>query len=232
MNEIQIANVALLRLGQGKVLTSGDGTLADNTDTSAAAQYSRTLYPVARDFVIRAFPWPRLKRLVDLTPLFVPGDDTHWGAQWGYAYPFPESCAFFRGMWTALGERETAPPPHELYDYEGDGASIDPQTLVLTNVPPDSVTGTALAAMTAQIDDAERFDTLLASLISWRLSLEQALAVAKGANDPVVVRLTTFYTVEMGTAKATALAEIRRGPQPDGSFLRARGGSQALRNPR
>lgn len=61
VSAIDISNLALDRLGQPTITTFFDGTKASNL--------CGRMYPLSRDFVLREFPWRRLKAWADIAAL-------------------------------------------------------------------------------------------------------------------------------------------------------------------
>lgn len=79
MNQVEICNMALLRLGH-------DRTIADLEEQSAEAGYLKTFWDTARKSVLRAHDWNFAIRTVELAALIEESDE------WDYVYTLPSKC--------------------------------------------------------------------------------------------------------------------------------------------
>lgn len=79
MNQVEICNMALLRLGHDRVI-------ADLEEQSAEAGYLRAFWDTVRKSVLRAHTWNFAIRTVELAALAEESDE------WDYIYTLPVKC--------------------------------------------------------------------------------------------------------------------------------------------
>jgi len=81
-SEVDICNLALSHLGD----EAGVASIAP-PDGSAQAAHCGRFYPMARDAVLEAHPWPFAVKRVPLAEVDNPAPE-----DWGYAYALPSTC--------------------------------------------------------------------------------------------------------------------------------------------
>lgn len=161
-SQIELYNLALLRVGQGK-------TLESLTEDSQAADVLNLVYPLAVDIVLAEGPWPFAQRRAALVPLG-PGP-----AGWARQYALPADCLVPGELWA--GTRPTRPDeaiPYEvvaLQDEDGEplGSAL--------NADRDGAT----LLYTARVRNPELYPPLFADALAWKLA---SMAAAPLTGDP------------------------------------------------
>lgn len=194
-SEVQICNLALSHLGSY--------TINALTEASQEARKCKLYYPIARDFVLRDFPWnfaehrAYLALLSDVTPV---GYD--------YAYQYPTNCLKAREVYNEVTGGE---PIDFVVNATSDGTS----KMILTNEAD------AILIYTMRITDPNVFDIAFINALSFKLASDLAQPITKKITlQQAMVRA---YAVYMGMAHRANASESKDTSEVDNPFIAARG---------
>jgi hypothetical protein len=208
-NEVTIVNMAMARLGQRRLFTSSDGTVANIVETTwPLTPIVQDQYEVSRDTVLRAFPWDFAKTYLLLT-LDSDGDGEDWEDEWGNSYTYPDDCLAVRRFITGAGPTDPQPPAFEIGLNNG-------TKVIFTDVDEAD----AKIVYTAQITDATEYPEDFTNCLAWRLAADLAMAATSDGNK----RREAFqeYMVAISKATRTDANEFAAHEEEDGEFLRER----------
>lgn len=194
-----IANLALLHMG----VTKRIGNL--ETERSVEADALRTAYIDDRNYTLRDFPWPWATAYVALG--LVSDPVTPYNGDWRYAYRYPANCLFLRRLVGPAGRNETRRIEYRIGRDSGG-------RLVLSNCTPLTVEYTAV------VEDAQEFDAIYVSMLSWKLAASCGVALSRIAQ--IETRAMQMYEIEKTKAQSRALNEGQEPPEPDAEWIRSR----------
>lgn len=225
--------MALMRLGIGSPLVSGDGatgTIAATTSTSLDADLCKSWYPIKRDELAESYPWPFLLKYADLV-LSASGTGQVWGSEWEYAYTYPSDCArLWRFARTssdslsfgtlALSQWLMQVVSHEDPNYQYAIRSVGGVKLIMSHLEA------ARARMIYAISGAavSQFSNEYASALAWSIAMEIAPALTQGDMQKADYARQMFHNITLPMAISTAQNEQDLLRQQDGDFVRARWG--------
>jgi len=199
-SETQIANLALSHLGVGKTISNIE------TDRGDEALACRTFYDVARDEMLRGFPWPFATRIVDLALVEEDPND-----EWAYSYRYPTNCMKLRRVLSGIRNdtRQTRVPYKEGADDDG--------LLIFTDKED------AQLEYTVREENPERFPVDFTLALSFLLA--GYIAPRLTAGDPLK---KGDFAMRMSSAKAamaaaTAVNEQQDEEPPETESIAARG---------
>lgn len=208
--EVDIYNLALDALGNTT-------QLANTTDNTPAARACRRHYELARDAVLKDFPWPFAVRAVALA---VVGGATFPGYE--YVYRYPSDCLQARQVTDADGRRlrwyACAPgqqfvqwlPPKIPYQVSSDATG----KLILTDLKD------AYLIYTARVESTAVYDALFVDALSRRLAYALTVPLAVDAKKAQAVWAT--YRAALTSAHAAHLNELQPDPRPESPSISAR----------
>jgi hypothetical protein len=195
MSDVQICNLALSHLG-----TPGISSLQEQSKT---ARQCLIHYELARDYVLRDFPWnfaekrQALALLSNITPI-------------GYdlAYAYPTDCL------KALRIYNTVEGADEI-DFRITSADDGKSKMILTNEED------ARLIYTMQITDTNLFDSLFVKALSHYLAAELAQPLTKKTS--LQSAMIQLYTGIISAATASNASEGRDMSESDNPFIASRG---------
>ncbi len=155
ISPIDIANLALDKLGQPSIVTF--------QDESKAARLTNRMYPLAKDYVFRMFPWRRLRtRALIAASTEVPA--------WGYQFEFPLPVDLLRLLDVASGQLTSFTNGSSTMQsgWELEGNSI------LTNVQ-----GPLQIRYIKDSDDPAQWDRLMVHTIAAYMAKDMAEALTQ-----------------------------------------------------
>lgn len=165
-NELAIVNQAILNLGDGRLLSSTDGTAANivqgNTPQGLAAS---SFFEQARQETLRGYPWT-CARKYDQLALLSTGDGEVWEQEWDFAYIYPPDALQILRFLTVRGANDPFPPRYEV-------SSLDGEKVIFTDV----LEADAQVLYIRDVEDVTRFPPVLDMAISWRLSAHLAMPI-------------------------------------------------------
>lgn len=225
----QVANLAIGHCGISKpiqVLVS---------DRSLEAQMCRTFIDLARQKVLRAFPWFFAIRQVN--PSKVADQPT---PEWLYAYQYPsDALKLIRFMsWRLSNDTRQSRIPYTIAQPVPNTLStLTPQPAPYSQLPgtsmwiytnwPGALGSAGLPTIIEYIFDNQNVAQWTPDFIE-ALSLALAMMIAPTitSGDPYGMRekLTQAYTQSLAAAMATNLNEEQRPQEPQSEFIRAREG--------
>ena len=167
---VDIVNQSLIRIGQNPI--------ASLTDTTDRAVKANTIYEQVRDEIFASHPWNSLQKRVQLAEL-ADTPNHYYDHQFALPSDFIRLVSVFENYQTAI-------------EHYNDGEGTTYRVILSNHTPLDIV-------YVARIKDPNRWDTLLQSAISFRLSAE--LAQALHGSDSMVQSMWTFYNQAMREAQ-------------------------------
>ncbi|HET6495240.1 MAG TPA: hypothetical protein VFH61_07760 [Thermoleophilia bacterium] len=210
-NELALANQALLNLGEGRPLTSSDGTIAnivETTDPRTTALIA--FYTQGRKMTMRAWPWPfAVKSALLATP--TAGTGLIWVDQWDFAYAIPADCLQALRFYTQYGPEDSYPPRFVI----GVNAGAE---VIFTDVIATEANLEYIEDISVTTRFSEHFDAALA----WRLAYDISMPLS------VDRELREFALKQWLTALSVAqrVEGNQATPNPtflsDGSFTQSR----------
>lgn len=206
--EVDIANVALLRIGQLAPLAS----LEEDTPQ---AQAVKAIFGHARDAVLEAFAWPFATFRAQLAVIASADDDPddeNLRTGWGFTYALPANCIAPRYIYPGTnnpGEGQEIP-----YRIEGD---VQRGKVLVTNEPEAELIFTKL------VDTPARWSPMFRDALAMRLASDLAMSVMK--KPELGLGLYRVYQSLISQAAAAQANQLRQElPPPDASYIRDRGG--------
>jgi hypothetical protein len=226
--QLQIVNLALIRLGQK--------TIASMTEASVAARTASQLWDMDRQETLRGYPWNfsmRFVRHLAKSPFFsdpteVPTPAKPRVPDYQFAYQIPTDC---------LSARKVYDPSMKFLQLDLlDSMFFDtyPAAIVqgLLNESDTSrfvvreehtlFTDVACAGLfyTYDVTDTAKFDNRFVSTLAYRLAMDLAAAITGSASK--VQALTTLYMQSLAAARVADAQEGKTRAQAGQSFLRSR----------
>lgn len=205
--EVDIANLALLRIGQ---LT----TIADLAEDTPQAQAVKAVFTLTRDAVLEAFAWPFATfraTLAVIASAEVDADDVNLRTGWGFTYALPEKCIaprYIHSGTNSPGEGQEVP-----FTIEGD---VQRGKVLLCNEPEAELVYTKL------IDNPGRWSAMFCDAFALRLAADLAMSVAK--KPQLGLGLHQLFDRWIARAAAAQFNQAKQDlPPPDASFIRDRG---------
>lgn len=196
---VGICNLALLRIGVRKFITS----LTSNGTESEA---SSILFEHARDLTLEKFDWPFARKRAFMALL--EGEER---AGWAYSYATPVDCITPRFLESGI----TTPAEKDKIPFEVESAMASSQTIIATNQFE------AKLVYTARIEDPKLFTPGFADSLAWHLGAELALAIPNKAGLETLCRQR--FTMALDAAKVAAVKGRQKGERPESEFITERG---------
>lgn len=205
--EVDIANVALLRIGQLQ-------TIADLDEDTPQAMAVKAIFNHTRDAVLEAFAWPFATfraQLAVIASVEDDPDDVNLRTGWAFTYALPNECIAPRYLYPGTnnpGEGQEIP-----FVIEGD---LTRGRVLLTDLDEAELVYTRL------VTTPQRWSPMFRDALAMRLAAELAMSTAKKQQ----LGLGLFSIYERWIAKAAA-AVFNQGkqemPPPEPSYIRDRG---------
>jgi len=217
LTEIQIANMALARLGNTNALT---GTTVSSIPTlgedgfAIEGQQVVAFYSHCRERTLRDYPWVFASKLAELD-LRVTDDGTlPWSGRWTYEYAYPSDALLIRAV-RSPGEARDNPKPNP---FEVTASTSD--RVIRTDVPDGAIGEYTLNITTVGIySDDPKF----VSALAWLLAFEMAPGL--GVDAARQAQVFQAYITELHSAQRSDANEDQPNEEQDGSFVTAhRGG--------
>lgn len=205
--EVDIANVALLRIGQLV-------TIADLAEDTPHAEAVRAIFTHTRDAVLEAFAWPFATFRATLNVIASAEDDPddeNLRTGWAFTYQVPNLCIAPRYIYPGTntpGEGEEVP-----FDVEGD----EQRGKVLLSDEPE-----AELVYTKLVDTPARWSPMFRDALATRLAADLALSVAK--KPQLGFALHQLFERAIARAAAAQGNQGKKAPAADAQYIRDRGG--------
>jgi len=201
LTEIQIANMALARLGNTNALT---GTTVSSIPTlgedgfAIEGQQVVAFYSHCRERTLRDYPWVFASKLAELD-LRVTDDGTlPWSGRWTYEYAYPSDALLIRAV-RSPGEARDNPKPNP---FEVTASTSD--RVIRTDVPDGAIGEYTLNITTVGIySDDPKF----VSALAWLLAFEMAPGLGVRTRGPTVWNQNI---AAKGKTQADAIGSARR----------------------
>jgi len=194
MNIIDICNIALSTIGQS--------TITDLNERSVEAKQCNIHYAVARDEVLREFPWCFATGSVNLALT------TNKITGWSYAYQYPSNALALRRVFDindALNTTKTL-----IYDTVSDGVN----KYIVCQIP------SACAEITYSISDPNLFDSQFISALALKLAVKLILPLT--SNDSRKNALYQEYVAVLRSAQLSSASENNFTPQLSQTYIDVR----------
>lgn len=179
-SQVQICNLALMRVGVSLTISSLDEGSAESRVLSAA--YTPTLERVLTDK-----PWPFATRFANLEDVGSPPTG------WAYRYRYPNDCIGLRRLMLSVDDLRTDYPYQIVEDAEANALAI------CTNLE------VPIAEYTARITQTSLFTPQFVNALAWALAAE--IAIPLSANIKLGVSAGEQYSMALDDAFAGAMNE-------------------------
>lgn len=196
----QIANMTLVRIGISKLITNVD------SDSTTEARLIRTVFDDERDDVLRDFPWPFARKLVDLG-LVGGTQSVAVSNKWQYSYRYPADCLYARQLITVMGRNNPTPPPFEV-------GSDDQGQLIFTDEAD------AELEYTRRVTEPDQFDAIFRSALSWKIGMSIASPLSRVKE--VIQLAFSGFRFDLARAQSRALNESQQDDAAESEFIRSR----------
>lgn len=197
ISEVTICNIALFRIGHGQKIDS-------LSESSAAAEYCRVLYPVCRDRLLEAFPWNFARKRIVLADIGTPPTN------WDFQYQYPPDCLKVREI-IVSGTR--CPTSANRISYEICQNTVNEGLSICTDAEDAEI------IYTAQVTNTRLFTQGFADALSWSLAGE---LVSPLSRDPKYITIiNNSFTLALRNAQALDMSENRED-YPTSEFIDAR----------
>lgn len=184
----EIANMALIRIGETKLLTD-----VDSQTTNAAAIAVNALWNTEREALLRDFNWTFARKYAPLTletgTLAVPATP-----DFIFNYTYPADAVFVRRLVTCKGRQDCSPPPFQI------GRSISGGSRVVQTNLED-----AMAEYTVDITNTSEFDENFVQALTLKLAMR--LAPGRSRIEGIVEACKKDFDELMTKAASRSLAE-------------------------
>lgn len=199
-SEVDIANLALARLGDNATVAS-----LDPPEGSVQAEHCARFYPLARDALLEMHAWKFATRRVLLAKLAVPS----WN--WSFAYAEPADVLKLLGVFPAKAANDDETQPYEA-ESATTGASI-----ILTNQEDASL------RFIARVTDTTRFPPLFVDALAWLLASYLAGPILKGDAGAAMAKacLQSFMLV-FSNAKVSDTNQRKVRPEHKAAWIAGR----------
>lgn len=191
-SDVEICNLALIRIGHTTIASLTTGTTASKAATLCALQF-----PICRDALLRAHPWNFAIARSTLAQ-----DATTPNHEFTYRHALPSDCLkVIRTSWEANGFVGVAVygfPGQMGYANETIPYRIEGRYL-LTNESTVSI------EYIARITDVAQFDDLFTDVLAQRIAAEIAMALTDNAS--LTQGLWKLYTEKLAEARTTDAQE-------------------------
>lgn len=192
---VQIANLALSRVGVGQAIDS-------LTEQSTSAIACNAAYAHCVEATLHDFPWPFATVFATLGLV-----SANPNTDWLYSYQVPSDCLVLRRIVSTAGRLDSIRAPFAIA-YSASGR------VVFTD------TKNAVAEYTLRITDPSLFDATFVDALAWRLAAEIAFPLS--VSDSIRQRCLTQHVAAMSAARASALNEVQPDTPPESSYITAR----------
>jgi len=199
-SKVGILNLALGHLGI-------DGTVANMaTESSEEAIAGRMFYDVARDEVLRGFPWPFATRFAILALVEV--EPT---TEWGYSYRYPSDCLNLHRILSGIRNdtRQSRAPFKIASDTAGQ--------LIYTDEEDAEI------EYTAKDDDPSTYPSDFTIALSFYLASLMAPRLTGGDQFKLGDKALKNYVLSVSIAASRASNEDQAEEVPESEFIITRG---------
>lgn len=217
MSEVQIANMALYRVGSSIRIA----TLDESTERNESVRASAFWYPIDRDAVLQSAPWGFARKSVALAAVT---DTTFPG--WNYVYEYPSDCLQAVAVCDAGGMRNFTywGPYWPGQEIRGAPAKVPFQigsrddgdsNVIMTDIAE------AYLFYIFRQEVTNTFSPLFIDALAWKLGADIGQTVQ--ANQARIDRCAQMYELKVRTALAQALNEAQPDMAPDSPSIQVRG---------
>jgi len=199
MTSTEICNLAVFHLGTGKEIANVE------TENSQEANACRRYYEVARDEMLRDYPWPFASTTVALGLVEADPND-----EWGYSYRYPANCVRIRRI--LGGERNENRQEREPYKIGRDGTG----SLIYTDMDDAEI------EYTYRETDTGRYPSDFCMALAYRIAGYIAPRLSGG--DPLRLGqlMERMFDMSITKAQKNASNEQQEEEEPESEFARAR----------
>jgi hypothetical protein len=192
---IEICNMALGKAGITDTITNLD------TEQSVEALWCKVNYPIARDSVLRDFPWRFATKTISLGAL----DEKRQDGKSVFLYP--SDC---------LNIINVSNGGTQNFEIEIIGINDDMRKVIITDSEQAEV------KYIARVTDPNLFDPLFVVALAWYIASDLALSV--GGNKEGRSQLAMQqYEFTKAKAQRASIAESRGNPYTSNEFMKVRG---------
>lgn len=194
---IDICNLALSRVGAARIQS-----LSDNTK---AARECTTIYPFARDAVLRSYDWAFARKRLDLALL----TETYTG--FDFAYQYPVDCICLRKITDVNGMITSIKWDWNTQKYVSSG-KVKYEIGVAANLNSNFIlTSTELAegVYTARVVNANLYDSLFIEALAWKLASDLAMPLLNKPDTQQAFLRNFIYAVTQAQVVSGNEEEIK-----------------------
>jgi len=188
MNEVEVCNLALSRIGQG-----ASKPVQSLTEGGETANACYRVFAPAMAAMLREAAWPFATR----SALLASSAETVDG--WEYVYAYPDNCAFLLAVGDSDTDATRLPARQQRQAFKLVAAASGESLLVATN------TQDARAWYTLHVTNPHFGDALFQDALAWRVAGELALALK--ANPKMAENAGRQYELAISKALAAVANE-------------------------
>jgi len=194
-----ICNMALSHIGVGKEIANL------TTEQSQEAAACRRFYDIAKDVVLRDFPWPFATK-VDTLALI----EEDPNVEWAFSYRYPTDCHLIRKVLSGTrNDTQDSVVPYKI--------AQDSSGLVLFCDVED-----AEIEYTVHTEDPQFYTPDFTMALSFLLAHYIAPRLTGGDPFKLGIRAVQMYDFEIRKARSNAINEERMERVPESEFIRGR----------
>jgi hypothetical protein len=160
MNDVEVCNLALSRIGQGA--SRPIQSLDEGGETANAC---KRVFAPAMASMLRESPWPFAQR----SALLAASAETVDG--WEYVYAYPDACAFVHAIGASGLDATRMPAKQQRERFRLVAAANGESLLIASNIPD------ARCWYSLQVTNPHFGDALFQDALAWRVAGELALAL-------------------------------------------------------
>lgn len=194
-SDVDIANLALNRIGCNTISSFGEGT-RESTVLNA-------IYNINRVSVLRDFAWSFAMLELQLALL------TEVRSKWTYVYAYPSDCINALYIYNSASNEDRNAIPYEI------GVSVTKDKKVLMTNQQNAV-----LVYTADISNSTLFDTSFVDAFAWKLASE--LVQPLRSETQLFQVMLNIYKTKIAEAARNSMNEYERMPAIGGTFTDVR----------
>lgn len=220
-----VANLALAHCGVSKPIANLQ------TEKSLEGQMCRTFFDIARQDVLREFPWFFSKKMI--APALVANQPTN---EWLYAYQYPQDALrIIRFMsWRLSNDTRQSRVPYTVMQPVANTLStLSPQPAaysqttglwIYTNWPGVNASIPTVIEYIFDNTNVSQWPPDFIMALSYKLASLLVMTLTTGDTSRYKEDISNSYQLTISSAKADNLNEEQRPEEPQSEFIRARSG--------
>lgn len=198
MTIIEICNMALSRIGRGRIIS-----LDDNNEES---RQCKMFYDMCRQSLLKDYDWGFAKRIEQMAQV----DSKHFG--WQYVYAYPSNCLQILRIYNSYGESLV----HKIDEAD----EWDIFNMSGSNQAVACDVDSAMVEYIIDIRDSGLYSAQFCDAFAWRLAAEIAIPLTGDAN--MRNNSWQFYEMMVRKVKTNAARERNVDKETTNRYLKAR----------